>query len=69
VAGINHSAAYNITDKHISFKVHNTVRNSELCTWESAVCKGNHNKEAVAGMGGVKWLRGDTKYWIHIYTS
>jgi len=24
--------------------------------------------EAVTGMGGVKWLRGDTKYWIHIYT-
>jgi len=24
--------------------------------------------EAKAGMGGVKWLRGDIKDWIHIYT-
>ena len=68
VAGINHSVACNITDQHTSLKVHNTVRNSELCNWETAVWKGNHPVEAVAGMGGVKWLRGDTKHWIHIYT-
>jgi len=24
--------------------------------------------EAAAGMVGVKWIRGDIKYWIHIYT-
>ena len=67
VAGINHPVACNITDQHISLKLHYTARNSELCTtWESAVCKGNHPMEAVAGMGGVKWLRGDITYWSDV---
>lgn len=69
MAGINRSVACNITGRPLrltSHKVHDTVSHSELYSLKTAVCKGSHPVEAVAGRGEVKWFGRGIKYWIHI---